>query len=210
MAKSFSELQNSVQQNLQESSISRIFQHIENDKSFGVVSAFRGDYSTKENMERHGELKEIVRDGGYGFIEMRGGYNGDEGFVQELSLFVPQVSRKDIIKMGQEFDQHSVIYKDSGEFSLIGTNEAAGVGKVLTNFIRGGKKNLDLAKDSIKDFFSSILKGKDRGKKFVFRVEEREINSFNRAAYARPDQKELKWFPIIEESFDMDTIEDDD
>jgi len=210
MAKSFSEIKNTIEHNLQESSISRIFQHIESDNSFGVVSAFRGDYSTKENMERHAKLKEMVRDSGYGFIEMRGGYNGDEGFVQELSLFIPQVTRKDIIKMGQGFDQHSVIYKDSTEFSLIGTNEAAGVGKVLTNFIRGGKKNLDLAKESIKDFFSSILKGKDRGKKFVFRVEEREINSFNRAAYAPREHKELKWFPIIEESFDMDTTEDDD
>ena len=206
MSKSFTELQNS----LQESSISRIYQHIENDKSFGVVSAFRGDYSKNENMERHSDLKKMVRDAGYGFIEMRGGYNGDEGFVEELSLFVPQVSRKDIIKFGEKFDQHSVIYKDNTEFSLIGTNPSAGVGKVMTNFIRGGKKNLDLAKDSIKDFFSALLKGKDKGKKFVFRVEERELNSFNRAAYAPSEHKEPKWFPIIEETVEFDVIEEDD
>ncbi len=204
MSKSFSELKN----NLQESSISRIFQHIENDKSFGVVSAFRGDYSKKENMDRHAKLKETIRDSGYGFIEMRGGYNGDEGFVEELSLFVPQITRKDIIKFGEEFEQHSVIYKDATEFSLIGTNASAGVGKIMTNFVRGGKKNLDMAKDSIKDFFSSLLKGSDRGKKYVFRVEEKEVNSFNRAAYAPPEHKELKWFPIIEEGIDI--IEEDD
>lgn len=195
---------------LHESSISRIFQHIENDNSFGVVSAFRGDFNEKENMVRHNELKKLVRGAGYGFIEMRGGYNGDEGFVQELSLFIPNINRKDIITFGQQYDQHSVIFKDSSEFSLIGTNENAGVGKILTTFVRGGRKNLDMAKESIKDFFSSLLKGSDRGKKYVFRVEEREINSFNRAAYSSQEDKELKWCPIFEESLDDIYVIDED
>lgn len=192
MAKTFKILR----EELNESSLSRIFQHVEGNKSFGVVSAFRDDLPFEENMQRHGELKQMVRDGGYGYIDMRGGYKGDQGFVQEYSVFVPGASKKDIMKFGQAFDQHSVLYKDANEFVMIGTNKNAGVGKILMNFIKGGKDNLNLAKDAIKDFFSSLVKGSHRGKKFVFNVEEREPWSFNQAAYSNRGE-EPNWHSII-------------
>jgi hypothetical protein len=187
---------NELRQQLNESSLSRIFQHVEGNKSFGVVSAFRDDLPMSENMNRHGELKQMVRDAGYGYIEMRGGYKGDQGFVQEYSLFVPGASRKSMIRFGEAFDQHSVIYKDDSEFVMIGTNKNAGVGKELMNFVRGGKDNINLAKDAIKDFFSSLVKGNQRGKKFVFNVEERESWSFNQAAYSNRGEQP-NWHSII-------------
>lgn len=193
MAKSFRELTNK----LNESSLSRIFQHVENTNSFGVVSGYRADLPIAVNKERHSKLKDMVRAKGYGYIEMRGGYSGDQGFVEEYSLFVPMVSKKDIISFGQQFDQHSVIYKDAAEFVLIGTNEDSGVGKVMTNFVRGGKTNINLAKDAIKDFFSALAKGGHKGKKFVFNVEERQAWSFNQAAYSNKGEMP-NWLTIIE------------
>ena len=182
---------------LVESSLSRILQHIEGNRAFGIVSAFRDMNSKKENMNKHVELKKAVRDAGYGYIEMRGGYKEETGFVSELSLFVPNISKKDIIDMGQNNDQHSVIHKDSKEFALIGTNKNAGVGKTLERFVAtGGRDSMTLAKDAIKDFFSSLTKGNQRGKKFLFKMQEREAMSFNRAAYIRD---EPKWVTIINE-----------
>jgi len=182
---------------INESSLSRIFQHIEGDNSFGVVSAFRDDLPDAENKQRHADLKAMIRKAGYGFIEMRGGYTGDQGFVQEYSLFVPSVSKKDMIEFGKAFNQHSVIYKDSSEFIMVGTNENSGIGRTVVNFIRGGKNNINMAKDAIKDFFSSLAKGGHRGKKFVFNtVEEKESWSFNQAAYSNRGE-EPKWFTII-------------
>lgn len=180
-----------------ESSLSRIWQHVENNRDFGVVSSSRDEMSADDLKSANSQLKKVVREMGYGFIEMRGGYNGDQGFVQEESLFIPNVTLRDIIKLGSDFNQHSVIHKSKDQFALISTNSKDGIGKVLTNFIRGGKDNFNMAKNAIKDFFSSLAKGSHRGKKFVFNVQERESWSFNQAAYSNRGE-EPKWFTIME------------
>ena len=139
---------------------------------------------------------------GYGFdIEMRGGYKEEDGgFVNELSLFIPGVDKKEIISALQhDYDQDSVIYKDKESFTLLGTNSATGRGKVLMNFKGGGPRDsVTLAKDAIKDFFSSLVKGSQKGKKFLFQteefiLEEKEILGFNEVAYLK---KTPRWFTI--------------
>lgn len=138
-----------------ESSLSRVYQHIEEPgRSFGVISANRADNSNAENNKLYAELKTAVRTMGLGFIEMRGGYKGDQGFVTEPSLFVPSISRKQIVELGKKYKQHSVIFKDASEFSLIGTNESAGIGKTLSSFKFGsGKENIVLAQEAIERIF---------------------------------------------------------
>lgn len=157
---------------LTEAKLSRIFKYVEDPQmSFGIVSAFRGQYSPKENMKRHAQLKQMVRGMGLGFIELKGGYKEEGGYVEELSLFVPKASRDQIVQAGKAFDQHSVMYKDEKEFSYIGTNDAAGVGKVLSRFKAGaGKENMDLAKERVSDFFSQLRKGSHKDKKFLFKM----------------------------------------
>lgn len=159
---------------LVEAKLSRVFQYIEDDtKDFGIVSAFRGGFSEKENKTRHEELKKSVRQAGYGFIELRGGYKGDEGFVEELSLLVPNITKKGIVDLGRKYQQHSVMYKNDQDFYYIGTNEEAGVGKVLMRFKKGaGQDNLELAKHKVIDFFSQLKKGSHSDKKFVFKTQD--------------------------------------
>ena len=59
------------------------------------------------------------------------------------------------------------------------------------NFRGGGPRDsVTLAKEAMKDFFSSLLKGSQRGKKFLFRteslvLEEKEILGFNQVAYQK-------------------------
>jgi hypothetical protein len=159
---------------LVEAKLSRVFQYVEDDsKTFGIVSAFRGANSDKENKARHEELKKTVRSMGYGYIEMRGGYKGDEGYVEELSLLIPKVAKKEIVALGRKFEQHSVMFKDKQDFYYIGTNEEAGIGKVLQRFKKGaGQDNLSLAKHKVIDFFSKLKKGSHRDTKFVFNAQE--------------------------------------
>jgi hypothetical protein len=159
---------------LVEAKLSRVFQYVEDDKKdFGIVSAFRGTNSDKENKARHEELKKMVRQMGYGFIELRGGYKGDEGYVEELSLLIPNITKKGIVDLGRNFQQHSVMYKNDQDFYYIGTNEEAGVGKVLMRFKKGaGQDNLELAKHKVIDFFSSLKKGPHSDTKFVFNVKD--------------------------------------
>jgi hypothetical protein len=159
---------------LKESKLSRIWQYVEDDhKSFGVVSAsHKGD---PKNKEHFAELRETIKKLGYGYIELQGGYKEIEGFVTELSLFIPKIDKKTLIKLGQKYDQESVIYKDGKEFSLIGTNRIHGVGTVIRSFIKSaGKSNMTMAAELTKEFFSSLVKGSHGGRKFLFQLQERK------------------------------------
>lgn len=176
---------------LNESSLSRIWQYVEDDnKSFGIVSA-----SHKGDSSKYGDLKDTVRKLGFGYIDLQGGYTEIEGFVSELSLFIPTIDKKTLIKLGQKYNQESVIYKDGDEFSLIGTNDIYGVGKVIKKFIKsGGKNNMSMAAEITKEFFSQLLKGSHKGRKFVFRLQEyKEYNSISRMGGLKPF-----WFSLIE------------
>jgi len=180
---------------INESSFSRILTHIEKTKKFGVVSPFRKEKSDKENENDFKELSQIVRKMGYGYIAMRGGYNGDEGFFAEKSLFIPNIKRDEIIELGTKYDQHSVIHKDENNFALIGTNKIAGIGKVLDKFIISNKGiNIDDVGDKFEDFFSKLAKGSHRGKKFLFKMEEKVDTSM----YYQLKHNE-NWITILEE-----------
>lgn len=158
---------------LKESSLSRVLTHINKTKEFGVMSPFRKEKSDKENESDYAELKTKVRELGYGFIELRGGYVGDEGFFPEKSLFIPNIKRKEIIEFGKDYIQHSVIHKNEKNFVLIGTNKQAGIGKELDGFDVGGKSiSIDDIGDKFQDFFSKLAKGSHKGKKFLFKMQE--------------------------------------
>lgn len=227
---------------INESSLSRVFSYLEdNDKPFGIVSAFRGtlwhpddrgeleslqdelvssgvgedDYKSilnkkkktlikDRNSRSHKELKSKVRSLGLGFFELQGGFvetddDGNELLVTEISLFIPKISRKQISELGVEYEQDSVIFKDDEVFIEIGTNETTGVGKVLSNFKRGsGRANLSISGE-FQEFFSALLKGSHRGRKFLFNLDEsnsfllekKQPTSFNKAAYAN------EWIKLI-------------
>lgn len=161
---------------LVESSLSRVFQYVEDDsKTFGILSAMRCAASNEENKQRHAELKKKVRAMGYGYIELRGGYKGDENFCHELSLLIPNIKKSQLLGLGRGFQQHSVMWKDETDFYYIGTNEEAGLGKVLMRFKKGeGQSNLELAKHKVKDFFSQLRKGSGakEDRKFVFSAKD--------------------------------------
>ena len=179
-----------------ESSLSRVWQHVTKPKStFGVISPFRKENSKKENEDNYIELKKIVRDMGYGYIEMKGGYKEEEGFVNERSLLIPNIKRKEIVDLGKQYDQWSVLFKDEKQFVELGSKPASGIDKVLQTFVKGDD-NMTFAKDAIKDFFSSLFKGSHKGKKFLFKLQELEENSFNKSAYHKDD---LRWITIWED-----------
>ena len=169
-----------------ESSLSRIWQHIEEDKSFGVISPFRKYYSKKENLERYNELKKIIRDKlRLGYIELDGGFKEEGEWVHEKSLFIPDIIKEDLIELGEKFDQYSVIYKDKNEFIEIGTNDFSVKGQILSDFIKKGwNKNMQINSELTKELFSKLIKGSHKDRKFLFNLKESyllEVNpkSFN-------------------------------
>lgn len=172
-----------------ESSLSRVWQYIENDKPFGVISPFRREYSFDENLKRYANLKNDVRSLGYGFIELKGGFKEEGVFVNELALFIPNITEKNIVDLGIKYEQYSVIFKDNSKFVEIGTNDFSGIGEIKNNFIsKGWDKNISFDSDLTKEFFSSLAKGSHRDKKFLFNIKDEELYemielSFNQRAY---------------------------
>lgn len=169
-----------------ESSLSRIWKHIEGDKSFGVISPFRKYYSEKENLERYSELKKIIRDKlKLGYIELDGGFKEEGEWVHEKSLFIPNIKKEDLLNLGEKFDQYSVIYKDKNEFVEIGTNDFSVKGQILSDFIKKGwNKNIQINSKLTKELFSKLIKGSHKDRKFLFNMKESyllEVNpkSFN-------------------------------
>lgn len=114
---------------LEESSITRIGRQLEFE-NVAIISAYRYDKSTKENEQRQDELKNIIRNKLHlGYKEFRAKYVGNvEGTGEvitsyEYSLFVPNMTRKQTIKLGNQFDQQAIIVKDEDGIQEIATTD---------------------------------------------------------------------------------------
>jgi hypothetical protein len=160
---------------LKESSLSRVWGHIKGDRSFAVVSAFRGEFTPVENEHRHAELKKMVRGMGLGFIEQKSGYTytspdtGEEGRVEEKSVFIPNCNLKQALQLGKHFRQESVIYKDANRFDLIDTS-----GSVIMRFSRKDEDGVITFDPSVLKYaYSQFIKGNQSAKSpYAFRALE--------------------------------------
>ena len=84
----------------------------------------------QENEQRQDELKNIIRNKLHlGYKEFRAKYVGNvEGTGEvitsyEYSLFVPNMTRKQAIKLGNQFDQQAIIVKDEDGIQEIATTD---------------------------------------------------------------------------------------
>jgi len=159
---------------LTEIKLSRLWQYIQDDNiSFGILSAFRGDLPLKVNQERNSELLDKLTQAGYGYVDLIGGYiekdeQGNDRTVQENSFLVHSLDKKLLLKLGLEYDQETVIYKDGKEFSLLSTQKQD-LGHVYASFLKGsGRDNYTMDPKNTKDLFSAIAKGSHRGRQFRF------------------------------------------
>jgi hypothetical protein len=166
---------------------SRIWESIKDDKSFGIISSFKMELSEIENNNRHIELKKLVCEKGFGFMEMRRGFTTEKGsFVKERLLFIRNTKKNEVLDLGKLFDQFSVVYKDKLEFLEIKTDVFSGA---LTDFEKmGWNETLEFDSEFVKEFFLKIAKDACRdlgllkgGKDFCL-FEVKPI-SFNERAY---------------------------
>tara|TARA_R100001015_G_C4622402_1_gene179829 strand:+ start:184 stop:756 length:573 start_codon:yes stop_codon:yes gene_type:complete len=119
---------------LSESGLSRVWGHIQENES-AIISAFRNEYSKKENYERSRKLKAQLFSQGYGVTKVKGSYV--ENFdtpeaieVVEQSLFVSNryedsEFKNNISNLGKEYEQDSVLFIPKGGKNafLYGTRE---------------------------------------------------------------------------------------
>ncbi len=131
---------------INEVSLSRIWKH--QKTGFIMMSAFRGD-DLQKNLNNHQQLKKDIRSLGYGYFELEGQYQYDDGTIDnELSVFIPCPKDEtetfyyfvdNIHKLGKKYNQESILVKEpdgiygydgkaqllycqSGKYETIGTN----------------------------------------------------------------------------------------
>lgn len=115
---------------LNESSLSRVWGHFNNpERSVGILTAFRGEYTHDENVARNKSLAADIRDLGYGFFYVDGYWIENQGTDKERKvkedsiIVVGPASDKDfgrnIHRLGNEYNQEAVVVKDSDGTNII-------------------------------------------------------------------------------------------
>lgn len=120
-----------IREYLNESSLSRIYKQTQ-EHDYGTITAFRSArdcntgsvYTKKENLQRNKSLVSKLRAKGYGVTSIKGSYIENYGTknakeVGENSFLVIDLKdngklRTDLLKLGEEFEQDSIIFGKAG------------------------------------------------------------------------------------------------
>jgi hypothetical protein len=164
---------------LDEASLGRVLQHIQgkkNVKNWGMLTAYRYVNTPNQNKKLNKELEGELRNMGHGFFKVEGHWvecqDGNLSYEDcpknllkdavEESLFVPNISAKEIHKLGKKYGQDAVIF--GGEQTK---------GNATLIFKDGKVENIGkFSPDKIQQAYSK-LKG---GKTFVFQPEEPKVS----------------------------------
>jgi len=164
---------------LDEASLGRVLQHIEGKKSvknWGMLTAYRYANTPNQNRKLNKELEAELRAMGHGFFKVEGHWvecqDGNLSYADcpknllkdaiEESLFVPNISAKEIHNLGKKYEQDAVIF--GGEQTK---------GNATLIFKDGKVENIGkFSPDKIQQAYSK-LKG---GKTFVFQPEEPKVS----------------------------------
>lgn len=96
-----------------EATTSNIYKRLTDDKTCAIISPYRDEYSESENKERMAMLKLKVRELRYGFNQFISRWVENGKAFDEQSLLIPNITEKEAIELGREFNQSSIIFKDS-------------------------------------------------------------------------------------------------
>ena len=164
-------IKNMFARDMSESNFSRVTQHIKDGCM--MISACRGENSEEENSKRTDQLAKDLKNMKYGYIRILGGYienkgTDDEVEVTEESFFVPKPKNvddekffNDAISLCKKYGQDSVLislpeYTDFGYYDKKG------------DFDFSPGKEFIVNDNQIGQYFSQLVKGSRRNKKFAF------------------------------------------
>lgn len=183
-----------------ETSLSRIWHHIIKDQvTFGVVSAFRKEFSDGDNLILHKQLGKRIRALGLGSIEQKSGYtyldDSEEVLVEERSYFIPNITLKDVLKLGLEFEQESILFKDNSGFFLIDCE----IGEPIVTFSKGPLP-FTFSPTIVKQAFSQLIRTTVSQKvKFAYILEKHIPSRLDSLLAAREGGlAKSEWIRVIE------------
>lgn len=193
-----------------ESSLSRLWKHNENHDC-AAMTAFRkarncGDgeeYTKAENKARNKSLLSKLKSKGYGVTSLKGVYPEGGNTEKEESFFIVDLQDRgsllnDVKKLGNEFEQDSVLFIPKGSIEnkanafLIGTNHCS------NNWLGYGKT--EYFKKSKIGYDSPIYTSYINNRPFIFEEVGREIKSPGNGMgiWALHKAAEKEWTEFIE------------
>ena len=107
-----------------ESSLSRIYQHMKDGIPFATITAYRKVNDKKTNEINNKKLRVAIRQSNFEYVEVEGSYpepqkDGSVVVVKEKSFFVfahnkgeGELLKRLVIQLGRKFEQDSVLFKD--------------------------------------------------------------------------------------------------
>lgn len=162
-----------------ETSLTRIRTKMENSDT-GTITGFRSEFNKKDNLLRNKSLLSKLQSLGYGVTSVKGSYienygTPDEKEVGENVFFVEDMGnkgnlKKDLERLGLEFDQDSILFIPKGEFVgyLVGTSKRG-------NSYPGYKKEIKLNNPlfgKTGEFMTRV-----KGRPFIFESVNKEIEN---------------------------------
>lgn len=125
------EIEVSESRDLNEASLSRIYKHTKDLNSWSILTSYTDDKSRKENIETFKKLEHDVRSMGLGFIKLQGvGQEKDKKTgeiieVEEKSMFIPKITKKQAEKLAKKYKQTAFVYygpETNNKISLVWTD----------------------------------------------------------------------------------------
>jgi|TARA_R110001583_G_scaffold138087_4_gene289704 hypothetical protein len=163
---------------LNESSLSRIWRHNEQHDT-GALTAFRkgedcGEgtpYTSKQNAQRNKSLMAKLKSKGYGVTKLHGSYPEGGKTAKEISYYVVDLEdkgtlEKDLRKLGQQFDQDSILFVPKGAIKGESKAQLIGTNRCENNWLGFGKK--EVFNKGRMGYDSPIYTSKVNGRPFIF------------------------------------------
>lgn len=159
--------------NLQESNLSRIYTHVEKH-TFSIQTAFRAEYTLKENRARNQVLKAAVTKAGYGFINIKGwsvenlGMSSETRVVEESIVIIGPVKpdggqfKTFVTNRGIDDDQDAILFVPLNEkiAYLIGTKDFDSQGNKVYPGLGVEVRIGEWHPNKIGDFYSQLKNGR--------------------------------------------------
>ena len=131
-------LQEEIEEILDEAGFGRIIDATKN-KDYAIISAFRGNLSLDQNLERNDQLLKKLKDSGHGVHKLSGHWAGgseNSFFVIRNKAISPGEFEETIIDLGNDFNQDAILLKigPNTEYVNLKTNERTSLsGNVALN-----------------------------------------------------------------------------
>ena len=112
---------------INEVSTSRLLKHLTDNNKLAIISTYRDSRTESQNRSLLRKLKTEVRNLGYGFTELISKWveqqDGQTYSSDERSLMIYNITLDQAEKLGEQYNQSSIIYKDADKCAEVCTCE---------------------------------------------------------------------------------------